>query len=208
MAEISVAAEVGRPTGSGAARRLRAADKVPGVVYGQGVDPMSVVVERRALRHALSGAAGLNAVITLNVGGRSHPTVVKELQRDPIRRAVTHVDFLVVNLDEEIEIEVPIVLVGEAKAVEDENGLVDPALNSLTVRCTPRLIPNEISIDITAMTIGDVIRVADLVLPEGATCPLDPDTAVVTAVGTRATIEPSATEAAPEGEAAGGESSE
>jgi large subunit ribosomal protein L25 len=115
--------------------------------------------------------------------------VVKELQRHPVRRSVTHVDFLVVDLDVELEVEVPIELVGEAKAVLAELGLVDPALNSLTIRCTPRHIPNAIVIDISAMRLGDVIRVSDLTIPAGAMCPLDPDTAVVTAVGTRAVVE-------------------
>ena len=117
MAEITLIADTGRPTGSPAARRLRAADHVPAVVYGKGVEPTSITVERRALRQVLSGEAGLNAVINLQVSGRSHPTVVKELQRHPVRRSVTHVDFLVVDLDVELEVEVPIELVGEAKAV-------------------------------------------------------------------------------------------
>ena len=189
MADITLIAETGRPTGSPAARRLRTADHVPAIVYGKGVEPTSITVERRALRQALSGEAGVNAVINLQLSGKSHPTVVKELQRHPLKRSVTHVDFLVVDLDVELEIEVPIELVGEAKAVLAEQGLVDPALNSLTVRCTPRNIPNEITIEVSAMRIGDVIRVSDLILPPGVTCPLDPDTAVVTAVATRAVVE-------------------
>ena len=189
MAEITLIADTGRPLGSAAARRLRTADRVPAVVYGKGVEPTSITVERRALRQVLSGEAGLNAVINLQVSGRSHPTVVKELQRHPLRRSVTHVDFLVVDLDVELEVEVPLELIGEAKAVLADQGLVDPTLNSLTVRCTPRHIPNVITIDISAMRIGDVIRVSDLTLPPDTSCPLDPDTAVVTAVATRAIVE-------------------
>lgn len=206
MADINLVAEIGRPTGTSASRRLRRSESVPGVVYGRGVEATAVTVARRELRQALTGPAGLNAVINLKVGKASHPTVVKEMQRHPVRRNVTHVDFLVVDLDVEIEVEVPIVLRGEAKAVLDELGLVDPALNSLTVRCTPRAIPNDIPIDISAMKIGDVIRVSDLELPPGVICPLDPETPVVTAVATRAIIEPEAPVAeAVEGEGAEGE---
>ena len=189
MAEITLIADTGRPTGSPASRRLRHTDRVPAVVYGTGVEPTSITVERRALRQALSGGAGINAVINLHLSGRSHPTVVKELQRDPLRRSVTHVDFLVVDLDVELEIEVPIDLIGEAKAVLAEQGLVETTINNLAVRCTPRHIPNSIPIDVSAMRIGDVVRVSDITLPAGVTCPLDPDTTVVTASATRAVVE-------------------
>src|ERR1700730_6105762 len=142
MADINLVAEVGRPTGTSASRRLRRSEYVPGVVYGRGVESTAVTVARRELRQALTGPAGLNAVINLKVGKATHPTVVKQMQRHPVRRNVIHVDFLVVD----IEVEIPIVLHGEAKAVLNELGLVDPALNSLLVRCTPRAIPNDISI--------------------------------------------------------------
>ena len=203
MADINLVAEVGRPTGTSASRRLRRSESVPGVVYGRGVESTAVTVARRELRQALTGPAGLNAVINLKVGKATHPTVVKQMQRHPVRRNVIHVDFLVVDLDVEIEVEIPIVLHGEAKAVLNELGLVDPALNSLLVRCTPRAIPNDITIDITDMKIGDVIRVSDLEMPPGVTCPLDPDTPVVTAVATRAIVEE-----VPEVEAVEGETPE
>src|ERR1700737_1737892 len=209
MADINLVAELGRPTGTRPSRRLRRSECIPGVVYGRGLESTAVTVARRELRQALTGPAGVNAVINLKVGNASHPTVVKQMQRHPVRRNVIHVDFLVVDLDVEIEVEVPIVLQGEAKAVLAELGLVDPALNFLTVRCTPRAIPNDITIDISDMKIGDVIRVGDLQLPPGVTCPLDPDTPVVTAVATRAIVEPEAPEAevvegeTPEGETTG-----
>ncbi len=125
MAEVTLIAETGRPIGSAAARRLRTEGKVPGVVYGQGGDTQTVAVVRRELRVALSGPAGFNALITLNVGGAPVLTIVRDLQRDPIKRVVTHVDFLRINRDEEIEVEVPLHLEGEATAVLRDDGLVD-----------------------------------------------------------------------------------
>ncbi len=209
MPEISLVAETGRAPGTRPSKRLRAASRVPGIVYGQGIDPVSVDVDRRELRLALSGPAGVNAVITLSVDGATHPTVVKALQRDPVRRSVNHVDFLVVNLNEEITVEVPIVLAGEAKEVLDASGLLEHHLTTLPVTTTPRTIPNEITIDVSGLALGDSIRVGDITLPAGVVSHLDPDTTVVTGVATRAAVsaeeEAEAAEAEAEGVAEAGE---
>jgi large subunit ribosomal protein L25 len=204
MPENTLVADIGRPTGSRPSNRLRHQGRVPGVVYGNGVGPLAVSVERRLLRSALSGPAGLNSVIELNVEGAVHPVVVKDLQRDPVRRAVTHVDFLVVNLLEDIEVEVPVVLVGHSKKIEAEGGLVDQQLQTVTVVTTPRNIPNDITIDVSELELGDHVTVADITLPAGVTTPLDPDTIIVTTIMPRGEPEPEAAEAVEgaEGEAA------
>jgi large subunit ribosomal protein L25 len=203
--EVTLTAELGRQTGSAAARRLRHEDKIPGVVYGQGADSQTVTVVRRDLRIALSGPAGHNALITLKVAGDSQLTIVRDLQRDPIKRVVTHVDFLRINRDEAIEVEVPLHLEGEATDVLRNDGLVDQSLTTITVLAKPGDIPPSFTIDVSAMSIGDVIRVHDLTLPAGVTTPLDPETPIVTAEATRATIEEEAAEGAEgaEGEAGG-----
>ena len=149
------------------------------------------------------GPAGVNAVVELKVGDKTHATVVKELQRHRVRRNVTHVDFQVVNMDEEITVDVPIVLVGEAKAVLAEGGMVDAAVDTLPIVTTPRHIPNEITIEISEMQPGDVIRVADITLPAGTSTSADPDTPVVTVLISRAAIETAAEGEAGEGEAEG-----
>ena len=137
MASTVLVANTGRPTGSAASRRMRAEDVVPAVLYGHGMAPLSVTVDRRELRHALTGPAGVNAVIDLQVGDATHHTVVKELQRHPIKRMVTHVDFLVVRMDEAITVDVPIELEGEAKAVLAENGIIEQLMHTLAVDTTP-----------------------------------------------------------------------
>jgi large subunit ribosomal protein L25 len=202
-------AETGRPTGSAHARRMRREDHVPAIVYGQGMEPITISVVRRELRVALSGPAGVNTVLDLRVDGNVYPAIVKEMQRHPVRRTVSHVDFLQVNLNEEITIAVPVRLEGEAKAVIAEGGLVDPAVDTIEVRTTPRNIPNEIVIDVTDMTMDTVITLAEIPLPAGVTAIADPETAVVTVLVTREEELPEAEEAAEgeaaEGEAAGGE---
>ena len=112
MAEVVLLAEPGRPVGSRCARRLRAEGRVPAVVYGQGVDPVSVTVHARDLRTALSTDAGLNAVLSLRVDGRKYLTMARELQRHPVRGTVIHVDFQVVDPGRQISAEVPISLTG------------------------------------------------------------------------------------------------
>jgi large subunit ribosomal protein L25 len=194
-------------TGSGSpgARRLRAEGHIPGVLYGRGMEPISVTVERREFRLALSGPAGVNTVLALQVGGNSYPAVVKELQRHPIRRTVSHVDFLQVNMNEEITVHVGVRLEGEAKAVEAAGGLVDTAVDSLEVSCTPTDMPNEFVIDITDMQPDTVIRLSEIPMPKGVTALGDPDMAVVTVLTTAAEIEepePEVSEEEAEGEAA------
>jgi large subunit ribosomal protein L25 len=202
-------AESGRAAGSAASRRLRREDKIPGVLYGQGMEPLSVAVERRELRIATSGTAGFNTVLDLTIDGpdgqQVYPAIVKELQRHPVRRTVSHVDFLQVNLDEEIHVSVPLHLVGEAAAVVANNGLVDAAVDSIEIATTPRTIPDEFVIDISAMEMDSVIRLADVPMPAGVTPLGDPEMAVVTVLVMRAPVEE---EAEVEGEAAEGEAGE
>ncbi|HWC68218.1 MAG TPA: 50S ribosomal protein L25 [Acidimicrobiales bacterium] len=205
MSETTLAADTGRPTGSRPANRLRAEGRVPAVVYGQGMEPVAVSVDRRELRQALSGPAGVNALISLTVDGATHPTIVKQLDRHPLRRTVMHVDFLKVNLDEDIEVAVPLTLVGEAKAVLSEGGLVDPAVDTITVRTRPNTVPNELPIDVSELTIGDVLRLSDLQVPAGVELVDDPDMVIVTALGQAAEEEPEVVEGEEEEEAAEGE---
>ena len=109
-------------------------------------------MDGRDLRHALSGDAGLNQLLSLKVGSDTHLALARALQRHPVRHTVLHVDFQIVRRDEVISAEVPIVLVGEAKAVEQEKGLVEQLLTSLTVNATPDRIPRHIEVDISDLT--------------------------------------------------------
>jgi large subunit ribosomal protein L25 len=186
MSNTKLAAQPRTTSGSSAARRLRTEGHIPGVIYGQGMAPISVSVERRELRLALSGPAGSNTVLSLEVDGKSYPAVIKDMQRHPIRRTVAHIDFLQVNMNEEITVSVPVHLVGESKAVAAEGGLVDPAVDTIEVSCTPNNMPNAFEIDVTDMQIGDVIRLADLPMPKGVTPLGDPDMPIVTILITSA----------------------
>ena len=195
MEEVALAAEAGRPTGSAAARRLRAAGKIPAVIYGHGIDPKAVAVDGRSLRLALNQEAGLNALITLDVAGTRHLAMARQLQRDPVRGTVDHVDFVIVRRDEIVAADVPVHLVGEAEEVQRADGLVEQQLFSLAVHATPENIPTSLEVDISGLGIGDAIRVGDLPLPQGVTTDVDPEETVVAGQASRVAAEIEAVEA-------------
>jgi large subunit ribosomal protein L25 len=202
MEEVALAAEAGRTTGSAAARRLRTAGKIPAVLYGHGVDPQSLAVDGRDLRLALNREAGLNALISLDVDGRRHLAMARQVQRHPVRGTVDHVDFVIVRRDEVVSAEVPVHLVGEAADVQRADGLVEQQLFSLTVQATPGDIPANIEVDISGLSIGEAIRVGDLALPQGVSTELDPEETVVAGQASRVAGEIEAVEAAEEAAAA------
>jgi len=179
MEEVTLAAELGRPTGSRPSRRLRTAGKVPAVLYGHGTDPMALSVDSRDLRAALTGDAGLNALITLSVDSERHLAMARHLQRHPVKGTVDHVDFVIVRRDEIVTAEVPITLVGEPTELNQNDGIVEQQLFTLTIKAKPMEIPSGLEADISGLVIGEAVRVADLKLPSGVETEVDPEEAVV-----------------------------
>ncbi len=191
-----MAAEARHGKGSAASRRLRAAGKVPAVLYGHGIEPQSLAVEARALRAALNQETGLNTLLSLDVGGSRHLAMARQLQRDTVRGTVSHVDFVVVRRDEVVLAEVPIQLVGDADEVTKHDGVIEQQLFSLVVHATPGNIPPHLDVDITSLQVGDVVRVSDIKLPSGVTTDLDPEEPVVLATASTVALEMAAEEAA------------
>lgn len=182
MAEIITLTATPRPPqGTRPARRLRNEGKIPGVVYGLGADPVPLTVEWRELRAALVTEQGLNAVIHLEVGGEKTPTLVKDIQRHPVRRNVLHVDFIRVDLNKPVDVEVGIHLEGEPELVSREGGVVDQVMTSLLITAKPDDIPSGLSVDVSDLVIGEAKRVGDIALPAGVTTHVDPEEPVVTA---------------------------
>ncbi len=178
--QITLTAETGRPIGSRSSRRLRREGKVPAVVYGAGSDPTAIAVQWSDLRAALITDAGMNALITLDVDGDERLTIVKDMQRHPVRRDVTHVDFIVIDRNKAIEVDVPVVL---AETEDDHlKGLViDQNMFSVTVSAKPGTIPNEFVIDLAPLTVDEHIRAGQIDLPEGVELLTDPEDALVVA---------------------------
>jgi large subunit ribosomal protein L25 len=181
MAEIILHATPRPPQGTRPARRLRGEGKIPGVVYGLGGDPIPLTVEWRELRSALITEQGLNAVIHLDIAGEQTPTLVKDIQRHKVRRDVLHVDFIRVDLNKTVDVEVSVHLEGEAESVGRENGVVDQVMTSLLITAKPDDIPSVLTVDISGLEIGQALHVSDIVLPAGVTTSVDPEDTVVTA---------------------------
>jgi large subunit ribosomal protein L25 len=206
MAEITLNVESGRSLGTRPSGRLRTAGKIPGVVYGHGMEPIPVTIGARDLRAALTTESGLNALLSLKLGNTTHLAIAKELQRHPVRQTVTHVDFQVVRRDQIVTAEVRIALVGESEAVRHADGTIDQEMLSVQIKARPGDVPAVFELDISALEIGDSLRVSDLQLPEGVTTDVDPEAAVAIAHPPRREVE---VEVEGEGEApeaaAGGE---
>ncbi len=202
MSEIVLSAETTRETGTRSSRRLRRAGRIPAAVYGLSQDPVSIDVDWPDLRRVLTTDAGVNAVIHLEFDGAKQMSIVKDIQRHPVRRDVIHVDFLRIDPKQDVTVDVPIVMVGEAKEVSDADGMVDQNLFSLTVNAAPDSIPNELEIDISDLVIGDSKRVGDIALPAGVTTDVDVEETVAVGMITRSTLEAMAADEAAEEEAA------
>ncbi|TML08087.1 MAG: 50S ribosomal protein L25 [Actinobacteria bacterium] len=176
--DLVLVAEIGRETGTRSSRRMRREGTVPATLYGLGQDAQTVAVAWRELRRVLTTDAGVNAFIHLEVDGRRQATLVKEIQRHPVRREVVHVDFLRVDPKKTLDVEVSVELTGEAEAVTRAGGIVQQLIHSLVVSTRPDNIPNSLELDISDMTLDGELRVRDLVLPAGVTTDADPDDVV------------------------------
>lgn len=187
--QVALNAETGRELGSSSARRLRRTGRIPAVVYGLSTEPLPVSVEYAEARVALSGSAGLNALLNLAIDGNDELCLVKDVQRHVVRDEVSHIDFIRVDPNADFELEIPLILIGESKAVANVSGMVDQALFSVVITTKPTSIPNEVEVDVSEMEVGDTIRVEDLKLPEGVKPAMDLEATVATAVVTRSTLE-------------------
>lgn len=186
--QLDLVADTSRGTGTGPAGRLRREGRIPAVLYGRGAEPVAIAVPWRELRQCLITEAGTNAIINLDVDGAKHLSMVKEIQRHPVRREVIHVDFIRVDPNVPVTVEVPVALKGDAKKVAAMQGMVDQQLFKLQVASLPSAIPNVIHVDITDLDIGSVIQVGAVPMPEGCTPAMSTTATVVQGLATRSTI--------------------
>jgi large subunit ribosomal protein L25 len=162
-------------------RAVRAAGLVPAVIYGHRVDPVSVSLPRREFQRAFH-KVGKTQLLDLQIGGEPSPrkVLVREVQYDPRRGDMLHVDFYQVNLKEKITADVPVVVVGESPAVQRRDGELQHSLHSLKVTCLPADIPEHIEVDVSGLeNVDDSIRIAQLTVPSGVEVLGDPDEVVV-----------------------------
>jgi large subunit ribosomal protein L25 len=168
--------------GKGPVGRLRRGGLVPAILYGGGHPPLTLAVSPAEVHRALHAHAGAGVLVNLRVAGEAEPrpAVVRDLQFDPVRETLLHVDLQAVRMDEEITVEVPIHVVGEAAGVKEQSGILAVLLRQIEVTCLPSLIPERVDLDVSAVRIHDVLTVADLTLPEGVRSTTSPTQALVT----------------------------
>lgn len=182
MGDVKFAVEAREERGKGPARRLRKRGMAPGVVYGGGRPATPIAFDAGSLERLIATShGGLNTLIDLEgdspVAGRT--VIAKDLQREPVRGQIIHVDFYEIDLTEKIEVSVPIHLVGQAAGVV-LGGVLDQQQREVTLLCMPDAIPDEIVADISGMELGDSLHVRDLPVPEGVEFHTDDDLTVAT----------------------------
>ncbi len=170
--------------GKGTARKLRGAGRIPGVFYGPGRASVALTLDPAAV-HAVVGRTGKDRLLRLTTGAGDEldgqMVILKDTQRDPVKRRIIHADFFEIRMDREIEVTVPVHVVGKAPGI-DEGGTLEHILREIDVRCLPDRIPAALDVDVSALGIGESIHVSDLVLSEGVTATVDPRLAVVAVV--------------------------
>jgi large subunit ribosomal protein L25 len=178
MNQVKLAVQDRPATGKGASGRLRHSGRVPGVMYGFGVSPIALSVDKLELFHALHGPAGRNVLLTIEADGADHLCVARDIQRHPVRGDYVHLDLLAVDKNATIVVDVRVILVGEAV----QGSIVQQVLTTVSINVPPLSTPNSFELSIEEMQINEVKRVEDLthLLPEGASWEIDEKRTVVT----------------------------
>jgi large subunit ribosomal protein L25 len=180
--ETTLKAEPREGSGKGPARRLRAAGRVPGILYGHGMEPLPLSVSGLDLLHLFhQTAGGSSIVVDLELDGTTHLVIPREVQRDHIHGRYVHVDFLAVRRDEKITINVEVREVGEAPGIK-AGGVIEHHLRDVEIECLPGNVPEILEANISVLEIGDMLRVADVKVPDGVEILTDPDTPVISII--------------------------
>jgi large subunit ribosomal protein L25 len=198
--QVKLKAEPRNATGRAAARKLKARGIVPAVIYGGKHKSQALQVLERDINAMLSHASGENILVELEIAGEKtgRTALLQEVQHSPVRGDVVHVDFHAISMDEKIEANVPLEPMGIANGVKNFGGLLEQNLRSLAIECLPRDLPDKLTVDVSALNIGDAIHVRDIKLPQGVAIKVNSDLTAFSVVAPVAEEEP----VTPEAEAA------
>jgi large subunit ribosomal protein L25 len=176
--QVKLMAQRRTVTGRSAVRKLKARGVVPAIIYGAKDKPETLQVSKRDINAMLSHASGENILVELEIegdGGKNRLALVQEVQHSPVGGDVLHIDFHAVSMDEKIQADVPLEVVGTANGVKNFGGLLEQNLRSLAIECLPRDLPDILTVDVSALEIGDSIHVRDIALPTGVTTKIQPE---------------------------------
>ena len=169
MATAQLSATVRTVAGKGTARKLRAAGDVPAIIYGHGREPQSLAINAHILTRLLEKISYTTTVIELDVNGKMARTLIRELQRHPVKRNILHVDFQELVAGEKVTVRVPLKFVGTPEGVRTGGGILDETIRELHISVDPVDIPNHIDVDVSALQVGKSLHVRDVVVPAGIT---------------------------------------
>ncbi|MDC0077023.1 50S ribosomal protein L25 [Acidimicrobiaceae bacterium] len=188
--EANLKATLRESIGSGESRRLRNEGFLPAVIYGLGMDPVSIAVNAREFTNALKTDAGSNVILNLEVGKSKYTTLAREIQRHPYKNEFLHIDLIQIDLTQNVEANVQVNFLGTPIGVKDEGGLVQTINSTITVSTLPSTIPASLDLDISELNVGENATVLDVKLPEGVELATeDDDSILVTITLPRAAIE-------------------
>jgi len=168
MATASLSAMARSTKGKGAARSLRRDGRLPAIIYGHAREPLSLSVPAREFERLLEKIAAENTVIELSIDGSMSRTLIREIQRHPVKRNVLHVDFQELVAGERMVVRIPIVLTGTAEGVRNSGGILSQIMQELECRVDPLNMPGKIEVDVTDVSIGHSIHVSEITIPEGS----------------------------------------
>ena len=194
MANATLSAEMRSDSGKGVARKLRAAGRVPGIVYGHGREPQSLSVVARDLDKLLGSIAVSSTVVELGLGGATTKTLIREVQRHPFKKMIMHVDFQELVAGEKVIVDLPLVFVGVPEGVRLSGALLEQILHKVEVRVDPANIPNHIDVDVSHLAMGHSLHIRDLNLPAGVEVLSEPDATICAVIAPRAAVEAAAAE--------------
>ena len=208
LSDLTIKVAPREQTGRQACKKLRFAGRIPAVLYGKDVNK-SFTIDDREMRILLRQASGTTSLLRLlGEKGEDELVLIKELQTDPIKNSILHIDFVQVNRGEDLQTKIPLVLNGEAEGVKTEGGILEVLANEVEVRCRPSNLPSQIDLDISELALGGNLQIKDLPELEDVAFVADEDTVLVSCVGSasgRSDAEDEVAEEAAEGEAEDGD---
>jgi large subunit ribosomal protein L25 len=183
LSDLTIEATPREQTGRQACNKLRSSGRIPAVMYGKEINK-SFSLEDRAMRMLLRKASGTTSLLRLlGEKGEDELVLIKEMQMDPIKNNILHIDFVQVNRGEDLQTKIPLSILGEADGVKSEGGILEILANEVEVRCRPSNLPTEIELDITNLALGENLQIKDLPTLEGVTYVSDSDGMLVSCVG-------------------------
>lgn len=215
MEQFELNAEIRQGSGKADSRRMRHAGMVPGIVYGDGKDPVALKLQHLVLMHQIENEAFYSQILTLNVDGKSEQVVLRDMQRHPSDPRLLHIDFQRVSATQKLHMQIPLHFINaeECDGVKTGGGAISHLMTEVEITCLPKDLPEFLEVDLLELELDQTLHMSDIKLPEGVEIPAlahgpEADQAMVSVHKIHVEVEPVEGEEGEEGEAAGDEASE